>query len=297
MLLAVLACVLWGSAFAGAKIGFEYMPPIMLSGLRFSLAGILLLPVVMILKVDWRKDIKYWRFMLFFGFIQTFLQYGLFFMGLNLVPGAVAAIIIGAGPVFVTILAHLTMKNDRFTPRKIISISLGMIGVIFISLNKGDVASVNPNFYYGVALLLFSNIVGSSTNIIVAKRENKVSPVLLTMVANFTGGVMLFIVSLFAEDTSNLTKGLPLEFYAALLWLAIIPAAAFSIWYYLLGIPGVKVSELNIWKFIVPIVGAVLSWILIPGESPDMVSVIGIIIISTSIIVLQGVSKPKGSQF
>lgn len=33
---AILACLLWGSAFVGAKIGFEYASPIYLSGLRVS---------------------------------------------------------------------------------------------------------------------------------------------------------------------------------------------------------------------------------------------------------------------
>ncbi|MFI3239254.1 MAG: EamA family transporter [Bacteroidales bacterium] len=48
--LAIFATTLWGSAFAGAKIGFEYMPPMMLSGFRFMLAGLLLLPMIFIFK-------------------------------------------------------------------------------------------------------------------------------------------------------------------------------------------------------------------------------------------------------
>ncbi|NEW84143.1 MAG: hypothetical protein GZ094_17490, partial [Mariniphaga sp.] len=30
------------------------------------------------------------------------------------------------------------------------------------------------------------------------------------------------------------------------------------------------------WKFIIPVFGAILSWILIPNESPDLVSIAGI---------------------
>ena len=44
-ILAIFACLLWGSAFAGAKIGFEYTTPLHLSGMRFMLAGLLLIPI------------------------------------------------------------------------------------------------------------------------------------------------------------------------------------------------------------------------------------------------------------
>ena len=40
-----------------------------------------------------------------------------------------------------------------------------------------------------------------------------------------------------------------------------------------------KVSELNMWKFVVPVAGVVLSWLLVPGEYPDLYSILGIFII------------------
>lgn len=289
--LAVFATTLWGSAFAGAKIGFEYMPPMMLSGFRFMLAGLLLVPVAFLTKLDWKAQLKNWRFMLLFGFIQTFLQYGLFYAGLDLVPGALAAIIIGAGPLFIAVLAHLTLPDDKLSVRKSLSIALGLLGVIFISISGGVDNELNPHFYRGITLLLISNIVGSYTNILVIKQKSPVSPLLLTLVANFSGGLLLFLVSLFVEPTDSLSSSLPVEFYGALLWLAIIPAAGFTAWYHLLQRPGVKVSELNILKFIIPVVGVLLSWWLLPSESPTWISIIGILIISGSVVVLQLQSK------
>ena len=284
-LLAILACVLWGSAFAGAKIGFEYTTPLHLSGMRFMLAGILLIPFLIYQKVDWKSNFKEWRYMLLFGFLQTFMQYGLFFMGLNKVPGAISAIIIGGGPLFVAILAHLTISDDKLTARKILAITLGLIGITFISVTKGGFGEADPSFYYGIALLIISNIIGASTNIIVAKNKSRVSPVMLTSFANFTGGILLYIVSFFTEDWY--IKDYTTEFYLAWIWLAFIPAAGFSIWYTLLQSPGVKVSELNMWKFVIPVTGAILSWILLPGEVPDVYSITGIIIITTALIILQ----------
>ena len=284
---AILACLLWGSAFAGAKIGFQYADPILLSGLRFTLAGLLLVPVMIARKADLKGALKHWKFMLGFAFLQTFLQYGLFFMGLDKVPGSTSAIIIGAGPLFVAIMAHLTLRDDKMTLRKILAIILGLSGVVFISLAKGsELTGTSPAFWSGVGLLVLSNLVGSYTNIMVVKKKQyNISPVVLTSFANFTGGILLFLTSLVVERPQ--IGPFPVEFYFALLWLALIPAASFSLWYGLLQKPGVKVSELNLWKFVIPVTGCVLSWILLPGEKPDVPSVIGIVVITLALQLVQ----------
>lgn len=283
---AILACLLWGSAFAGAKIGFQYADPIYLSGLRFTLAGILLMPILWIKGARLAPALRYWRFMLVFAFMQTFLQYGLFFLGLDKVPGATAAIIIGGGPLFVAIMAHISLNNDKMTLQKLVAILLGLSGVVFISLAKGQLTTNTSSFYPGVGLLLLSNLVGGYTNIMVVKKKQyNISPIILTSFANFTGGLMLLLTSFIFEKPE--LKWYPLEFYLALLWLAFIPAAGFSIWYSLLQRPGVKVSELNIWKFVVPVSGCILSWIFLPDEKPDLPSVIGIVIITLALQILQ----------
>ncbi len=284
-ILAILACLLWGSAFAGAKIGFEYTTPLHLSGMRFMLAGLLLIPFLIYQQVDWKSNLKEWRYMLLFGFLQTFIQYGFFFMGLDKVPAAISAVIIGGGPFFVAIMAHFTIRDDRMSFRKIFSIILGMAGIVFISFAKGESIDTDASFYYGIVLLIISNIVGATTNIIVAKNRNRVSPIMLTSFANFSGGLILYIVSFFTEDWY--IKPYETEFYIAWLWLSLIPAAGFSIWYSLLKKPEVKVSELNMWKFVVPVAGVILSWILVPGEYPDVYSVSGILIITTALLILQ----------
>jgi len=77
----------------------------------------------------------------------------------------------------------------------------------------------------------------------------------------------------------------------ALFWLAFISAAAFSLWYGLLNRPGVKVSELNIWKFIIPVTGSILSWIFVKGESPDLPTIFGMVVIAAALLLVQAPDK------
>ncbi|MEA2068830.1 MAG: EamA family transporter, partial [Verrucomicrobiota bacterium] len=93
-------------------------------------------------------------------------------------------------------------------------------------------------------------------------------------------GAALFFVALPIDGVPNLN--LPLKFYGALLWIAVVSAAGFGIWFHLLSRE--KVSTLNIWKFLIPLAGATLSWILIPGESPDLPTLAGMGLIIAGII-------------
>lgn len=282
---AIIACLLWGSAFAGAKIGLQFADPIFLSGIRFTLAGLLLIPVMMYQKVRLRGCLKHWRFILLFAFLQTFLQYGLFFMGIDKVPGATSSIIVGAGPLVIALMAHFIM-HEKLTLRKSVAIALGLTGIVFISLAKGQISANSPSFYTGILLLLMSVTIGSYTNILVSQRkEAKISPVALTSFAHIIGGTGLLVVSLIVEKPASFV--FPIEFYGALLWLALISAIGFSIWYGLLNRPEVKVSELNIWKFLIPVTGAILSWLFVKGESPDVPTIIGMVVIAVALLLVQ----------
>lgn len=286
--IAIVTCLIWGSAFAFAKVGFDYMPPLRLSGYRFITAGLILMPILLFQRYNWKEMKGQYGFVFLFAMIQNFLQYGLFYYGLNLVPASISAIIIGIGPLFITVLAHFSLKDDRITTKKIVSIIFGVSGVVFISLKNDVVISENPQFYLGLVILTMSNIIGSASNVVVARRTRQLSSIALTAVSCLFGGLMLFLFSLVVEPSDNVgIMGYPLKFYGALLWLAMIPAISFSLWYYLLKLPNVKVSEINIWKFLVPVFGVILSWIMLDNESANVYTVIGIVIISLSIIILQ----------
>ncbi len=289
---AIVACVVWGSAFAGAKIAFEYMEPVLLSAIRFILAGLLLFPVIAIKKIALPTSAQHWRFITLFAFVQTFMQYGLFYAGLDRVPAAISSIIIGGGPLLIALMAHFSLKDDKMSLQKFSSIVLGIAGVVFISFASAPPSGDAGNeFYVGVALLLASNIVGSYTNIMVVKQKTPISPYTLTAFANLIGGFMLLAMAFVVEEPT--LSGLPPKFYIAILWLAMIPAIGFSLWYELLGREGVKVSELNMWKFLVPVTGCVLAWLLLPSESPTWESVIGITIIVAALQLNQYKRKSK----
>ncbi|HRV90267.1 MAG TPA: DMT family transporter [Prolixibacteraceae bacterium] len=288
--LAIVAALLWSTAFAGIKIGLQYHTPLQFAALRFALAGIM----VMVLYGQWglylREVRREWRFILTIGVIQVIIQYGLFYTGMNLVPGALGAMIVGSSPLFVALVAHFTHPNDRLNPLKVISILVGVAGIAIITLGRQGVEMKNPYEWVGIALLIFNNMASGYSNVLVSRFSRPLSPIILTSASLLIGGFLLFLLSLPIE---GLPQGpFPWEYWTALLWLAFLSAAAFSIWYSLLKRPGVKVSELNVWKFLIPVSGAALSWLIVKGEHPDPISIAGMLFIVLALVL---VSRAKNT--
>lgn len=282
--LAIIACLLWSSAFVGVKIGLKYHTPLQFAGIRFMISGILLLPVIHNFN-RYRKELKEnFAYVCLIALLQIILQYSFFYMGVNLVPASISAMIVGSGPLFVALIAHFTISDDRMDRYKTSSILLGISGVAVITLGRKNLPSGAEIALLGVVFLLLNNLVSGITNVVIARKRQSISPLVLTSASLFIGGTFMFLISIPIEGFPQ--NPFPPEYFVALAWLSFLSAAAISIWNTLLRRPKVKVSELNIWKFLVPVAGAILSWIILPNESPDRISVTGMILIGLSLVIL-----------
>ncbi|RKX83634.1 MAG: hypothetical protein DRP57_07530 [Spirochaetes bacterium] len=281
-LLAVLACFLWSTAFAGIKIALRYSTPLMLGGIRFFLAGILLIPFSGRLRDYGRNIKKYYRIILKISVFQTFIAYGFFMIGISIVPAYIGAIVVGSSPLITAVGSHFLLKNDKINVRKLAAVFAGIAGIVLIAVSRNPVTKTGQKELIGIGILFCGLLASAMGNISVYKDKGEINPVFLNSVQIGIGGVLLLLLSVPFKQFKPIN--LTLEFIAALLWLSFLSAAAFSIWFYLLKVKGTKVSELNLWKFIVPVSGAVLSWIILPGENPDIFSIAGMIIVALSII-------------
>jgi drug/metabolite transporter (DMT)-like permease len=282
--LAIVACWLWSTSFAATKIGLQYQPPLQFAGLRFIIAGAALFVVFGDRKKFFREVASNFRFLLFLSIIQVFLEYAFFYLGMDLVPGALAAMIVGSGPLFVAIIAHFSFDDDKLGWKKVVSILLGLVGMVIITLGSKKMDGGSNLILTGILLLIGNNLLSGYSNILISKRSAGISPMVLASTSLFIGGWMLFSVSI---PTEGIHLGpFPQSYYISLAWLSFISAAAFTLWYKILQRPGVKVSEINIWKFLIPVSGAILSWLLVKGESPDLISIAGMVFIAGALLML-----------
>jgi drug/metabolite transporter (DMT)-like permease len=230
-----------------------------------------------------------WRVVAWVTTLQILVNYSLFYQGLNLVPGALGAVVYGAQPLIIALVAAIMHKDDRLTQKKIITIVFGVSGVILISVGRQAFKLGTVLELLGVLMLLTGNVATAISNVIISLKSKEINPFVLSSSSLFLGGVVLYLISIPVE--AKHVGPLPEKYWMILLWLSFMAASAFSIWYKLLQRPGVKVSELNLWKFINPVTGAILSWLLIPDENPELLTISGMVIITLSLIIYYSSTK------
>jgi drug/metabolite transporter (DMT)-like permease len=286
---AIIACLLWSTAYAGIKLGLQYDSPFHFAGVRFIISGIMILPFTVKPVVYIKMIRENWKVVAWVTLLQTLINYSLFYQGLNLVPGALGAVIVGSQPLVTAVVAAIMHSDDRLTRKKIITIIFGISGVILISAGRQAFKFGTALELLGVLMILVANIATATSNVVVSLKSKGINPFVLSSSSLFIGGVILYLISIPIEGKPE--GPLPLEYWLILLWLSFMAAFAFSLWFKLLQRPGVKVSELNLWKFIIPVVGAVLSWLLVPDEHPEWLTISGMVIITTSLIMFYMSSK------
>jgi drug/metabolite transporter (DMT)-like permease len=280
---AIIACLLWSTAYAGIKLGLKYDTPFHFSGIRFIISGLIILPFTVKPSTFFRMIIDNWKVVAWVTFLQIVVNYSLFYHGLSLVPGALGAVIYGSQPLIIAFVAAAMHKDDKLTKRKILTILFGISGVILISAGRQAFKLGTALELLGVVMILVANVATGISNVMISLTRKEINPFVLSASSLFFGGIILYLISIPVEGSP---KGpFPTEYWLILAWLCFMAASAFSIWYKLLQRPGVRVSELNLWKFITPVSGAGLSWLLRPDEHPEWLTISGMIIITISLII------------
>lgn len=282
---AILASILWAIVNPFIKQGLSYdFTPMNFAGLRFTAVGIILFAYKWQSNI-WGKIKQNKKLFLNLILVNMFLGYTAFYFGVDLVSGAISSIIMGLTPLINVLLAHLLASDDKLNGHKIISLIISLIGLILIvGMGGEDGKPLDWIGILGIVLLLLSILFQGYSAITVSEEKGKVDPIFLNAVQMFFGGLFIYIVGIFSEGFQPFLFK-PSGFYVSLGVLIFISVFAFSFWFIALRTEGTKVSDINMCRLINPILGAILSWFMLPDEYPTFSTVVGMLIIVSSLII------------
>ena len=274
ILYAVLASVLWAIVNPFIKQGLSYdFSPMNFAGLRFTVVGIILFAYTWH-RGMWREIMQHRRLFGNLILINMFMGYTAFYFGVDFVSGAISSIVMGLTPLINVLLAHLVASNDRLNRYKVVSLAVSLAGLLLIVGTGSDGSPLDWRGIGGIVLLLACILFQGYSAISVSEDKGKVDPIFLNAVQMFFGGLLIYGVGIAAEGFHPFWAK-PVGFYASLGVLVFISVFAFSFWFMALRTEGTKVSDINMCRLINPVLGAVLSWIMLPGEYPDFSTVAG----------------------
>ena len=260
-LLAMVCCILWGSAFPCIKIGYSLFEipagdtasQILFAGIRFTSAGILAwIFGSLIAKKPLIPEKTAYKKIALLSLFQTILQYLFFYVGLAHTTGVKSSVIKGAD-VFICILASaLVFKLEKLTPKKIIGCIIGMAGVIIINLAGG---SIDMNItLLGEGFIVFSMLAHTMSSVLIKIFSKEHNPVMLSSFQFTLGGIVMIICGLVFGGKLPVVS---VNGIFMLIYLALVSSVAYSLWSVLLKYN--PVSRISVFGFMNPVFGVILS--------------------------------------
>ena len=284
--LALLCTLLWGTAFPFIKLGYKEFAVangdtgtmLLFAGLRFTLAGLITLGVFFARQRRFEAPRKNeWKYIFALGSVQTFGQYLFTYIGIGYTTGANTSIITACASFFTVLTAPIFFKSDRLTVIKILGCAVGFGGVL--AMNGGFGFDLETLF--GDVMILFSTVFAAGGNLIAKQSSKSVDPVKLTAYQLLFGGLALTAVGLISGGRLDLLniKGLLI-----LLWLAVVSAAAFSIWTALLKHH--PAGNISVFNLLVPVFGTALSGLLLGESVLNLQTLLALALISAGIVLV-----------
>src|SRR6267143_4221900 len=115
-------CCIWGSTWLFIKIGLTDLPPLTFAGIRFALASLILMLMVLARRAAWPRTRREWTLIAVVVVLQFSLNYGLVFWGEQYISSGLAAVLQSTFPAFGLVFAHLYLPYERLTTVKVIGV-------------------------------------------------------------------------------------------------------------------------------------------------------------------------------
>ncbi len=262
VLQALLVTFLWSTSWVLIKFGLDDVPALTFAGLRYFLAFLALLPLLLTrpdaaqaVRALTRRD---WALLLVLGLIFYSITQGAQFLALERLPAITTSLMISFSAGMVALLGMFTL-GERLTRLQWVGLALYLVGVLVyfypIDIPTREIVGLGIALVCVIANTL-SAVLGRSVN-----RRATIPPLVVTVISMGVGALVLVVTGIVAQGLPALS----LQTWAIIGWLAVVNTAlAFTLWNHTLRT--LSAAESSVINNAMLIEIAALAWIFL-GEA------------------------------
>lgn len=288
--------VIWGSTYLGIKYAIETLPPFLMAGGRFLIAGAVLYGLARLgfgdaEKRGERPQPSHWRAAAIIGMLLFLCGNGGVTWAEGRITSSLAALLVASEPLWIVLLAWLLPGGGSRPNAKVwLGLALGFAGVwLLVSAGASASGSDGGTNILGAGVVLGASLAWAVGSIYSLRARLPRSPLLSSGMQMLAGGSLLLLVG---ASTGELGR---LDFHAistrsvvAFLYLTVFGSiVAFTAYSWLLR--NASPARVSTYAYVNPAVAVLLGWAL-AGEAMTTGSLVaaGIIVASVALITSRG---------
>ena len=275
--------LIWGTTFLGIRIAVETIPPFMMAGLRFFIAGGVMLPILLARGGRWPSR-RHWRSATIAGGLMLGGGIGLLSFAERRIPSGLAALMVATIPVWITLFEWLGFGGKRPGAQIFVGLGLGFGGALLLFVPAlGNEAAGFDLMGMGTVLLGAAIFAGGSVySRRAALPEDTRIGTASEMVA---GGALLLIASLLAGEPARLDVGaISPRSVVALAYLTVF-GSMIGYTAYLWLLKRVEPAKVGTNFYVNPIVAVFMGWLVLDeAVTPWMLGAAAVILVGVAVI-------------
>ncbi|HMM12036.1 MAG TPA: DMT family transporter [Bacteroidales bacterium] len=278
---AVMAMVFWGMSYLWSKRVFEYIDPASTVFFRLVISTVFLFGLLVIRGRLPKINAEQLKLLAIAALFNPFLYFLSENYGLKLVSPTISAVIIAMIPVFMPLVAFITLR-ERITLVNLAGLFVSFAGVIIMVVDRSLNLSASP---YGILLLFLA--VGSALvhGIILRKLTFSMEPLAIIAIENSIGAVYLIPFLLFTGGIDAFILPAHADLLLNLLMLGIFASSAAYV-FFAATVKHFGITRANFYANLIPVFTAFFSWLLI-GEAIGTDKMAGIALVIIGVLLAQ----------
>src|SRR5271168_5307308 len=281
----------WGSTFLAIRIGVHEVPPLLLAGVRFFTAGIVL--------YAWMRAAgtaspsrREWASVTLLAALIFLVDYGLVFWAEQRVPSGITAVMLATIPVFTALLEILILRTQKLTLRLGCALVVGLAGVAVLvsrSVGFGDA----PIERSGAIALVVGAISWSLASVLSRKLTLPPSKVMSSGAQMLVGGIILILAAaIFGEFNAFHWRAVSSGAWLALAYL-IVAGSIIAFTAYVWLIHHESPTKVGTYAYVNPVIAVLLGYFL-AGEPLGARTIAGTFLVLVSVVVIT--TTPKSAK-
>ena len=273
---------LWGSTYLFIRFTLETLPPFLISGSRFVVAGAVLMLLARRLGAAWPQPI-HWRSAAVLGALMFVVANGGIMIAEQVVPSGLTALLIATVPMWIVMLGWLVFGGARPGGRSAAGLVLGLVGIGLL-VNPG--ALDGRSLHLGGALILVLSSSGWASGTLLSRRlATPASPLLGAGMNLLVGGLMLLALSALTGEWAALRlEAVSWKSVLSVLYLSLFGSVlGYSSYMWLLGV--VAADRVATYAYVNPVVAVFLGW-AVGGEALTPLTLLAAAVIVTAVALI-----------
>ncbi len=290
----IIIMIVWATFYPIIKYVVVDMDPLVLSFYRYFLGFIPLTPFFIseLRKQDKKPELVNVLSISLLGFIGiTIFSMGLFY-GIKLSTAINGALLTNTQPIFTAIFGPFLIA-ELLSKKKALGIAVGITGMILVVTNGNfRTFETEGTAIIGNILLMGASLVLSLYSMLIKKYIKKYGTIIPTWISMVSGTFFILIINIFRGQSPVQIVSLPILSILLVLYLGFI-GTSMTYLMFNMALSHMSVSIATSYKLLIPVFGLFFAVIFL-GEQPGVATLTGILIVVSSVYIIQKESKQTG---